>query len=94
LAAIGAEKADGGVSPFGFPPIQELPLNTPGIVEIELLSFYTPAEILGVLRGAAEGQVPMRFGDDAIVVFAHLKLVPGCLPDQACPAAAPGKAGP
>jgi hypothetical protein len=86
LPAIGAEKADGGVSPFGFPPIHELPLNTPGIVEIELLSFYTPEEILGVLRGTSEEQVPMRFSDDAIVVYAHLNLVPGCLPEEPCPA--------
>jgi hypothetical protein len=78
LHAIGATKEAGGQSPFVFPPFQKLPLFTPSIVEIELLSFYTPEEVLGAVRGAAPpaGQMPVRFQDDAIVVFAHLKLTP------------------
>ena len=85
LPAIGANKKDGGESPFVFPPFQELPLDIANMVEIELLSFYTPEEVLSIPRGSPEGQVPIRFGDDAIVVFAHLKLIPGCTPGEVCP---------
>lgn len=86
LPAIGANKAEGGESSFVFLPFQKLPLDIPSIIEIELLSFYTPEEVLSVIRGDPEGQVPMRFSDDAIVVFAHLKLIPRCTPGEVCPA--------
>jgi hypothetical protein len=74
LPPIGATKNDGGANPFEFPPFQKLPVGIVSIFEIELLSFYTPDEVLGVLRKAPRGNVPMRFGDDAVVVFAHLRL--------------------
>jgi hypothetical protein len=70
LPAIGTQ----GSRPFGFPPIQALPRDIVSIVEIELLSFYTPAQIQSVLAKSPRGKVPARFSDDAIVVFAHLRL--------------------
>lgn len=70
LPSIGAK----GKSPFGFPPIQALPRDIVSIVEIELLSFYTPDQIQNILTKSPKGKVPVRFSDDAIVVFAHLRL--------------------
>ena len=86
LPAIGANKAEGRESSFVYLPFQKVPLEIPSIIEIELLSFYTPEEVLSVVRGDPEGQVPMRFSDDAIVVFAHLKLIPRCTPGEVCSA--------
>ena len=94
LPPIGATKKDGGARPFVFPPFQNLPINSVSIVEIELLSFYTSGEVLNVLRGGPEGQVPMLFEDDAIVVLAHLRLVPSCRPGEVCPASVPKQAVP
>jgi hypothetical protein len=54
--------------------IQGLPPDRlPHTVQLELLNFYSSAEILGVLTANA-GRIPMLYADDAIVAFAQLDL--------------------
>jgi hypothetical protein len=53
--------------------IQGLPVGVTNTVELELLDFYSSNDILGVFTAGA-GQIPMGYGDDAIVSFAQLDL--------------------
>jgi hypothetical protein len=55
------------------PIIQSLSVGVSSTVSIELLDFYTSADILGVL-GAHAGSLPMVYGDDALFTFAQLDL--------------------
>ena len=54
--------------------IQGLPVGVTNTVRLELLNFYTSAEIIGALTGGTPGQIPMVYSDDAIVSFAQLEL--------------------
>src|SRR5215210_2737937 len=49
------------------------PLGEPRMIRVELLEFYSSADILGVLS-ANTGRIPMVYQDDAIVSSAQLDL--------------------
>lgn len=55
------------------PAINGLPVGVTSPVSLDLLSFFTSAEILGVFTGNG-GTIPMVYGDDAIVSYAELTL--------------------
>lgn len=48
--------------------IQGLPVGVTNTVQLELLDFFSSADILGVLT-ANGGRIPMRYSDDAVVSF-------------------------
>ena len=62
-----------GLSAIADPAIQGLTATTPTLVTLELLSYYTSAQILGALSGGS-GVIPMGYQDDALVSFAKLEL--------------------
>jgi hypothetical protein len=62
-----------GLAPIQTPAIQMLPVGVTRTVEIELLGYYSSAEILGRLV-AESGSLSMYYQDDAIVSFARLEL--------------------
>jgi hypothetical protein len=89
-----------GLADINAPQIQGLSSNTTSTVELELLDFYSSAEVLGILTSADEGHLPMFFADDAIVSSAELTLVSdvtssgdeeGPVVDALCPGAIPGQ---
>jgi hypothetical protein len=55
------------------PVIQGLAVGITATIQLDLLSFYTSGDILGVFAANA-GQLPMLYQDDAIVSFAQLDL--------------------
>jgi hypothetical protein len=55
------------------PVIQTLPVGVESTISIELLDFYTSAEILGVLGGGGN-TIPMLYADDSTLRFAELQL--------------------
>jgi hypothetical protein len=56
------------------PLIQGLPVNVKTTITIELLNFYSSADILTALA-ANSGKLPMLYHDDAFLSFARLDLV-------------------
>src|SRR5215208_1491347 len=55
------------------PVIQSLPVDQTSTIQLELLDFYSSADILGVLS-ANGGLIPMSYQDDAIIASARLDL--------------------
>lgn len=62
------------------PAITGLPVGVTSPVSLDLLSFFTSAEILAVFT-ANSGTIPMVYGDDAIVSFAELTLSNDVVPE-------------
>jgi len=62
------------------PAITGLPIGVLSPVNIDLLSFFTSAEILGVFVSNA-GTIPMVYGDDAIVSYAEVTLSNEVIPE-------------
>lgn len=63
-----------GPGPVNSPLIQNLPVGVKSTVVIQLLNYYTSADILGALT-ANSGKLPMLYHDDATVSFAKLELI-------------------
>jgi hypothetical protein len=63
-----------GAGPVTTPAIQSLPVNVTSTVVIELLNYYTSADILATL-GANGGRIPMLYHDDVFLSYAKLELV-------------------
>jgi hypothetical protein len=59
--------------------IQSLPVNVTNTVTIDLLSYYTSAEILGEINA---GMLDMQYGDDAFVTYAEINLT-NAIPEPA-----------
>ncbi|KAA3658170.1 MAG: hypothetical protein DWQ04_25925 [Chloroflexi bacterium] len=67
-----------GLHQIATPIIQTLPANgRVHTVTIELLDYYCSANILEILV-RHDGQLPMKYRDDAIVSYAHLELSHAC----------------
>ena len=64
-----------GLAAISTPLIQNLPVNWPSVVRLELLDFYSSSDILDVLTAEVNGEVPMVYWDDAIVSYAKLVLI-------------------
>jgi hypothetical protein len=62
------------------PAITGLPVGVTSPVSLDLLSFFTSAEILAVFT-ANNGTIPMVYGDDAIVSFAEVTLSNEVVPE-------------
>ena len=73
LTTFGTVKIEGlsGVSPAQF---QNLPINTPSTIQLELLDFYTSERILEILNQDSQGQIPMFYSGGATVSLARLDL--------------------
>ena len=73
LITFGTVKIEGlsGVSPAQF---QNLPINTPSTIQLELLDFYTSERILEILNRDSQGQIPMFYSGGATVSLARLDL--------------------
>lgn len=73
LITFGTVKIEGlfGVSPAQF---QNLPINTPSTIQLELLDFYTSERILEILNQESQGQIPMFYSGGATVSLARLDL--------------------
>jgi hypothetical protein len=68
-----------GLDDISSPPqFQNLPVDEPTTVQIDLLDFYTSDEILEIL--SENGQIPMYYADDSIVSFSRLSLTPDVQP--------------
>jgi hypothetical protein len=60
-----------GINPAQF---QDLPIDTPSTIQLELLDLYTSEQVLEILNQGNQGQIPMFYSDDAIVPSARLDL--------------------
>jgi len=60
------------------PQFEDLPVDTPTTVQIDLLDYYSSDDILGVL--SETGQIPMFYADDSIISSARLSLTPDIQP--------------
>lgn len=73
LVALDIVRIEGLSDIMSPPQFQNLPVDTPTTVELELLDFYTSDEILEILS-SENGQIPMFYADDSIVTSARLQL--------------------
>jgi hypothetical protein len=73
LVALDIVRIEGLPDIMSPPQFQNLPVDTPTTVELELLDFYTSDEILEILS-SENGQIPMFYADDSIVTSARLQL--------------------
>ena len=64
-----------GLIPIRTPLIQNVPVDRPSIVRLELLDFYSSSDILDVLAASVNGELPMEYRDDAVVSYAKLMLI-------------------
>ncbi len=73
LITFGTVKIEGlsGIKPARF---QNLPINTPSTIQLELLDFYTSERILEILNQGSPGQIPMFYSGGATVSLARLDL--------------------
>jgi hypothetical protein len=73
LTTFGTVKIEGltGIKPAQF---QNLPINTPSTIQLELLDFYTSERILEILSRDSQGQIPMFYSGGATVSLARLDL--------------------
>ena len=73
LITFGTVKIEGlsGIKPAQF---QNLPINTPSTIQLELLDFYTSERILEILSRDSQGQIPMFYSGGATVSSARLDL--------------------
>ena len=73
LITFGTVKIEGlsGIKPAQF---QNLPINTPSTIQLELLDFYTSERILEILNQESQGQIPMFYSGGATVSLARLDL--------------------
>ena len=73
LITFGTVKIEGlsGISPAQF---RNLPINTTSTIQLELLDFYTSERILEILNQGSQGQIPMFYSGDAIILLARLDL--------------------
>jgi hypothetical protein len=73
LITFGTVKIEGlsGIKPAQF---QNLPINTPSTIQLELLDFYTSERILEILNQDSQGQIPMFYSGGATVSLARLDL--------------------
>ena len=55
--------------------IRGLPSNATSTIELELLDFYSSAQILDKFTSGEFGKIPMLYNDDAVVSFAKLELI-------------------
>lgn len=62
------------------PAINGLPVGVLSPISIDLLSFFTSAQILDVLTNNA-GTIPMVYGDDAVVSYAEVTLSNEVVPE-------------
>ena len=73
LITLSTVKIEGlsGIKPARF---QNLPINTPSTIQLELLDFYTSERILEILNQGSPGQIPMFYSGGATVSLARLDL--------------------
>jgi hypothetical protein len=73
LITFGTVKVEGlsSISPAQF---QNLPINTPSTIQLELLDFYTSERILEILNQDGQGQIPMFYSGGATISSARLDL--------------------
>jgi hypothetical protein len=60
------------------PEFENLPVDTPTTVQIDLLEYYSSDDILQIL--SENGQIPMFYADDSIISSARLILTPDIQP--------------
>lgn len=63
-----------GLSGIGSAALTGLVFYTPITVTVDLLNYYTSAEILSAFNGGVAGQIDMYYQDDAIISYARLDL--------------------
>ena len=73
LITFGTVKVEGlsGIKPAQF---QNLPINTPSTIQLELLDSYASERILEILNQESQGQIPMFYSGGATVSLARLDL--------------------